>query len=164
MSFIEDHLSTKTVLPDRDDQVLVWVCRHSIRHKIDEDLDGSLSANEMENANVLFAVVHAKLLIRGFGTVFSRTILWMTSYGLKIRLETGSDEIENDCLSQTELKKLKIYFQVKRQQHGSHELVASWSIVISVTEKRDGCFYFIFLVSEIYRKMTFQFHNFQLNI
>ena len=79
----------------------------------------------MENANVLFAVVHAKLLIRGFGTVLSRTILWMTSYGFKIRLETGSDEIENDCLSQTELKKLKIYFQVKRQQHGSHKAVAS---------------------------------------
>ena len=42
---------------------------HIKRHKIDEDLDGSLSANEMENANVLFAVVHAKLLIRGFVTV-----------------------------------------------------------------------------------------------
>ena len=144
MSFIENYLSTKTVLPGREDQVLVWVCRHSIRHKIDEDLDGSLSANEMENANVLFAVVHAKLLIRGFGTVFSRTILWMTSYGLKMRLETGSDENENDCLSQTELKKLKIYFQVKRQQHGPHEPVASWSIVISVTKNGTVAFILYF--------------------
>ena len=63
------------VLPDRGHGGLVSISKHSIRHKIDEDLDGSLSANEMENANVLFAVVHAKLLIRGFGTVFSRVIL-----------------------------------------------------------------------------------------
>ena len=42
-----------------------------------------------------------------------------------MQLQTGLDENENDCLSETELKKLKIYFQVKRQQHGSHKAVAS---------------------------------------
>ena len=75
----------------------------------------------------------------------------------------GLDENKNDCLSETELKNLKNYFQVKLLEHGIHKPFTDRS-TFKILKTGPLLLFYILLITEMYRKMTFQFHNFQLNI